>query len=39
MEKPRDRKIAKKKIFAAKKRIKIWHVNVYNIVISKLNKT
>ena len=32
-------KIAKEKFYAAKKPIKIWDVNVDNIVISKLVKT
>ena len=31
--------IAKKKFYAAKKAIKVWDVNVHNIVISKLVKT
>ena len=31
--------IAKKKFYAAKKSLKIWDVNVDNIVISKLVKT
>ena len=34
-----ERKIAKEKFDAAKKPIKIWDVNVDNIVISKLFKT
>ena len=33
------RKIAEEKFYAAKKPIKIWDVNVDNIVISKLVKT
>ena len=32
-------KVTKEKIYAAKKHIKIWDVNVDNIVISKLIKT
>ena len=31
--------VAKKKFYAAKKSLKIWDVNVDNIVISKLVKT
>ena len=34
-----EREIAKDKFYAAKKPIKIWDVNVDNIVISKLVKT
>ena len=34
-----DRKIAKEKFYAAKRPIKIWDVNVDNIVILKLVKT
>ena len=34
-----DREIAKEKFYAAKRPIKIWDVNVDNIVISKLVKT
>ena len=33
------KEIAKQKFYAAKKPIKIWNVNVDNIVISKLVKT
>ena len=32
----REREIAKEKFYAAKKLIKIWDVNVHNIVILKL---
>ena len=35
----REREIAKAKFHAAKKPIKMWDVNVDNIVISKLVKT
>ena len=34
-----DKEIAKEKFYAAKRPIKIWDVNVDNIVISKLVKT
>ena len=34
-----EKKIAKEKFYAAKKPIKIWDVNVDNIIISKLVKT
>ena len=34
-----EKEIAKEKFYAAKKPIKIWDVNVDNIVISKLVKT
>ena len=34
-----DREIAKEKFYAVKRPIKIWDVNVDNIVISKLVKT
>ena len=34
-----DREIAKEKFYAAKRPIKIWDVNVDNIVISKLAQT
>ena len=34
-----ERKITKEKFYAAEKRIKIWDVNVDNIVISKLVNT
>ena len=34
-----ETKIAKEKFYAVKKPIKIWDVNVENIVISKLVKT
>ena len=34
-----DREIAKERFYAAKRPIKIWDVNVDNIVISKLVKT
>ena len=34
-----EREIAKEKFYAAKRRIKIWDINVDNIVISKLAKT
>ena len=33
------RKLANKKLYCAKKPIKIWDVNYYNIVISKLIET
>ena len=34
-----ETEIAKEKLYATKKRIKIWYVNVDNIVISNLIKT
>ena len=34
-----EREIAKEKFYAAKRAVKIWDVNVDNIVISKLVKT
>ena len=34
-----ETKISKEKVYAAKKLIEIWGVNIYNIVISKLVKT
>ena len=34
-----NREIAKEKFYAAKRPIKIWDVNVDNIVISKIVKT
>ena len=34
-----ERKIAKEKFYASRKSIKIWDVNVNNLVISKLAKT
>ena len=34
-----EKKITKEKFYAAKKRIKIWDVNVDNIVLSKLVNT
>ena len=34
-----ETKIAKEKVYPAKKLIEIWGVNIYNIVISKLVKT
>ena len=37
-EKEREREIAEEKIYAAEKLIKIWDINIDNIVISKLVK-
>ena len=34
-----EREIAKEKFYATKRPMKIWYVNVHNIVISKLVKT
>ena len=34
-----EKKIAKEKFYVAKKPIKIWYVNVDNIIISKLIET
>ena len=35
----REKEIAKEKFYAAKKPIKIWNVNIDNIVVSKLVET
>ena len=34
-----EKKIAKEEIYAAKKAIKIWDVNIYDLILSKLVKT